>query len=49
MHFFRAYYDVNGILVYELRKIAKNYFFSVGFVLNLIASFPIQVSATTWI
>jgi len=43
MQFFKAYYDKDGRIVYELRKIAKNYFFSINFLLNLIASFPMQL------
>ncbi|KAL7543046.1 hypothetical protein ACHAXR_012355 [Thalassiosira sp. AJA248-18] len=44
MQFFRAYYTEDGLLVYELRRIAKNYLFSRNFVLNLIASFPMQTA-----
>ena len=45
MQFFRAYYDGNGVIVYELRRIAKHYVISGQFFLNLLASFPMQVSA----
>ena len=44
MRFFRAYYDEDGLLVYELRRIARNYLFSRYFILDLIASFPTVVS-----
>jgi len=40
MQFFRAYYDENGVIVYELRRIAKHYVFSGQFFLNLLACFP---------
>jgi len=42
MLFFRAYYDSDGMLVYELKKIAKNYGCSRQFLLNLISCFPTQ-------
>ena len=42
MHFFRAYYDDDGKLVYNLRTIQRNYFFSAQFWLNLLACFPAQ-------
>jgi hypothetical protein len=42
MHFFRAYYDDEGIIVYDLKKIARNYGLSRQFVLNLISCFPTQ-------
>jgi len=44
MQFFRAYYDSDGRIVYELRIIARNYFFSKNFVLDFIASFPMQLA-----
>ncbi len=40
--FFRAYYDDEGILVYELKKIARNYGCSRQFLLNLISCFPTE-------
>eukprot|EP00984_Skeletonema_dohrnii_P031979 scaffold25271_cov86-Skeletonema_dohrnii-CCMP3373.AAC.2 len=42
MQFFRAYYDDEGMLVYELKKIARNYGCSRQFILNLISCFPTQ-------
>ena len=42
MQFFRAYYDDDGKLVYNLRTIRRNYFFSSYFWLNLVACFPSQ-------
>lgn len=42
MYFFRAYYDENGKLVYNLRMIRRKYFFSSYFWLNLVACFPAQ-------
>jgi len=44
MQFFRAYYDADGRIVYGLRTIARNYFFSRKFILDFIASFPMQVN-----
>ncbi len=43
MQFFRAYRDENDNLVYNIRKIAWNYF-TTSFAFNLIASFPSAVS-----
>lgn len=42
IQFFRAYYDDEGMLVYELKKIARNYGCSRQFILNLISCFPTQ-------
>ena len=42
MQFFRAYYNDEGILEYELKKIARNYLCSRQFLLNLISCFPTQ-------
>ena len=42
MLFFRAYYNRDGLLVYDLRKIARNYLCSGAFIVNLIASLPMQ-------
>ena len=42
MLFFRAYYDEEGMLVYELKKIARNYGCSRQFILNFISCFPTQ-------
>ena len=42
MLFFRAYYDDEGMLVYELKKIARNYMCSRQFILNFISCFPTQ-------
>ena len=47
MQFFRAYYDENGVIVYELRKIAMHYIFSGSFFINLLAAFPMQVRDTS--
>ena len=44
MQFFRAYYDENGIIVYDLRRISKHYVTSGHFFMNLLASAPMQVS-----
>lgn len=46
MQFFRAYYDENGFLVFDLRRIRRNYLRG-WFVVNLIASAPVTVSCTT--
>mmetsp|Transcript_494 Transcript_494/g.632 ORF Transcript_494/g.632 Transcript_494/m.632 type:complete len:564 (+) Transcript_494:215-1906(+) len=42
MQFFRAYHDDEGMLVYELKKIARNYGCSGQFILNLLSCFPSQ-------
>lgn len=42
MQFFRAYHDHEGMLVYELKKIARNYGCSGQFILNLLSCFPTQ-------
>ena len=41
--FFRAYYNEDGVIVYELRRIARNYVFSGRFFFHLLASAPLQV------
>ena len=41
--FFRAYYNEDGVIVYELRRIARNYVFSGRFFVHLLASAPLQV------
>jgi hypothetical protein len=44
MQFFRSYYDDEGILVYELKKIARSYACSKQFLLNVISCFPTQAT-----
>jgi len=40
LHFFRAYYDREGHLVYSLTSIRKKYFRSGWFFFNLLSSIP---------
>ena len=40
LQFFRAYYDPRGYLIYNLRKIRRNYIRSGWFFFNLLSSIP---------